>query len=151
MAKQEKKKFTNQWLYITYAFLVMLMGVVIRSIYPPWWKITEYCGYASMGLIALAIVDWCIHIPRRKPKCEDLSEKIEELFHNLNLKGGEKYPTLYQKTIDSTSEIYLYQLPAGLTLSDILKNKEAFEEYLNTRLKIYIKDGYIVIQVKQQK
>lgn len=176
MAGAAKKKMGVAGWLGAYAVVLLVMGMMVKSIYLGWGEITRYCNLGAYILFTLALGVWIYSIITKakvkakeqaktqvklqaveqvRPQAteariksrEDLSEQIGELFKNLDLKGGANYPSLYKKSIQNREETYYYHLPAGLTLSDINQKKEAFEQYLNHKIKVHIEDRMIVIKV----
>lgn len=148
MAKPVKKKISIQSLFIAYAFLLVLIGKLLTSINAAWRQSAVYCNYGAVLLLTLVISLVVIQSVKNVRDKQDCSKRIDELFASCNLKGGDEYPSLYKKVVNAKEETYIYRLPAGLSLSEIEKKKEAFEQYLDHPVLLHIDGRLIYISLK---
>lgn len=148
MAKPVKKKISIQSLFIAYAFLLVLIGRLLTSINPTWRQSAVYCNYGAVLLLTLVISLEIIQSVKKVRDKQDCSKRIDELFVNCNLKGGDEYPSLYTKVVNAKEETYVYRLPAGLSLTDIEKKKDAFEQYLDHPVLLHIDGRLIYISIR---
>ena len=74
--------------------------------------------------------------------------KFTRIFKNMGLGIDNVYPIQKSKATNDYSTTYKFTLPTGLSVDDVQKKKESFEQWLGREIKIeYINKGLFIIEV----
>lgn len=113
-----------------------LLGATVLILFPD----SRLYGYIFFVFSSIFAVAWgCEEFKwyRKKLKIDKERSELDELFFNLGLGINGSFPRkVGNPRITDNCVEYTFTLPAGISISRILRDREAIEEYIGSRVDV---------------